>query len=109
MPNRDLIQFYPSPTREDGNASNRSKPGKPPKSNTNAFSNDASPPRHVRDILKSIMDIDFERVTADRSINPKKIPLNQVYQIIKEEASGARVTLDEVKNLIKYVRDKSSS
>ena len=36
------------------------------------------------------------------------MPLNQLYQILKEE-SNSKVTLDEVKTLVKHVRDKSGT
>ena len=53
------------------------------------------------------MDIDFERSCQERKFNPSKLSLNQVYQMIKEEAAGAKVTLDEVKALLQFVREKS--
>ena len=52
------------------------------------------------------MDIDFERAAIDRKLNPRKLALNQVYLIVKEEASGAKVTVDEIKALIRFVREK---
>jgi hypothetical protein len=33
--------------------------------------------------------------------------VNQVYNIIKDEAIGAKVTLDEVKNLFHFVKEKT--
>lgn len=103
---KDLIQFYPSPEQ----ASHRSKLGKPPKPAgfKDPFSQEMnSPPRPVRDILKQIIDIDFERHAEELNLNPRKVPINQVYNIIKEEAVATKVTLDEVRNLIGYVKEKS--
>lgn len=56
--------------------------------------------------MKAVMDIDFERAAIDRKLNPRKLALNQVYLIVKEEAAGSKVTLDEVKALLRFVRDK---
>jgi hypothetical protein len=42
----------------------------------------------------------------DRNLNPSKISLNQIYNIIKEEAVSVKVTLDEVRNLFNYAHEK---
>jgi hypothetical protein len=58
--------------------------------------------------MKNIAEIDFERVVQERNFNPHNIQLNQLYQIIREEApNGTKVTLDEVKNIVQHVREKS--
>ena len=61
----------------------------------------------MRDILALLSEFDLEREVSDRKLNPKSVPVSQLYQILKEQ-SNSRVTLDEVKNLAKHVRDKSS-
>ncbi len=60
----------------------------------------------MRDILALLSDFELEREVIDRKLNPKSVPVSQLYQILKEQ-SNSRVTLDEVKNLAKHVRDNS--
>ncbi len=56
--------------------------------------------------MKTLADIDFERLVEERHLDPSAVPLNQLYQIVREESSR-NVTLDELKNLLQHVRDKS--
>ena len=82
--------------------------GKPPKPFQNPFeaATSPSPPRPVRDILALLSDFDLEREVSERKLNPHSVPVSQLYQILKEQPNS-RVTLDEVKSLVKHVRDKS--
>lgn len=61
----------------------RSLGGKPPKpAFQNPFSTEGlspSPSRPIKDILKQIIEVDFERIVAEKQLNPKKLPVNQVY------------------------------
>jgi hypothetical protein len=45
---------------------------------------------------------------VERRLNPLRLALNQVFQLIRDEAAEAKVTLDEVKNLVRYVKDKTN-
>jgi len=56
--------------------------------------------------LALLSDFDLEREVSERKLNPHSVPVSQLYQILKEQ-SNSRVTLDEVKSLVKHVRDKS--
>jgi len=84
--------------------------GKPPKPFMNPFeaATSPSPPRPVRDVLALLTNLDIERAVVERRLSPKSVPVNQLYQILKEE-TNARVTLDEVKTLVSHVRDKSGT
>ncbi len=46
---------------------------------------------------------------VERRLNPLRLALNQVFQLIRDEAAEAKVTLDEVKNLVRYVMDKTNA
>ena len=45
---------------------------------------------------------------ADKKLNPHSVALNQLYNLIKEE-SVSKISLDEVKSLMNFVRDQSAS
>jgi hypothetical protein len=92
------INFYPKEERP--------KSGKPPKPEFKNPFEAGSPPRSVKDVLKTLADIDFERIVEERLLDPQAVPLNQLYQIVREESSR-NVTLDELKNLLQHVREKS--
>jgi len=92
------INFYPKEERP--------KSSKPPKAEFKNPFEAGSPPRSVKDVLKTLADIDFERIIEERQLDPQAVPLNQLYQIVREESSR-NVTLDELKNLLKHVREKS--
>ncbi len=99
------INFYPSPGHDE-----KRTLGKPPKPFMNPFeaATSPSPPRPVRDVLALLTNLDIERAVVERRLSPKSVPVNQLYQILKEE-TNARVTLDEVKTLVSHVRDKSGT
>lgn len=103
MREAEPINFYPSPKNEEKRSSS-----KPPKAFQNPFdaATSPSPPRPVHDILALLSDFDLDRAVQERHFDPTCLPVKDLYCILKEE-SNSRVTLDEVKTLVKHVRDKS--
>eukprot|EP00347_Sterkiella_histriomuscorum_P002106 403369452 len=76
-------------------------------------SKNQQPNRQPIDLLKLIVqsNIDFERIVKERQLNPLKLQVKDIYQILREEDPNTlnSISTDEVKQLIKFVRDKSSS
>ena len=53
----------------------------------------------MKDILKQIVNsgIDFERILEDKGMKSNRLPLNQLYTLLREEEALSSITLDEVK------------
>lgn len=62
----------------------------------------------MKQIVKS--GVDFEGVLKERQVNQQKIPLNLLYQILREEDPSLNsITLDEVKAVVEFVKEKSGA
>jgi hypothetical protein len=57
--------------------------------------------------MKGIVEVDFERAIQDKGFNMKTVAVNELYQIINEESPSLKITAEETRSLVKYVRDKS--
>lgn len=72
----------------------------------------ASPQRPAQDVLKSIIKsgIDFERAVKDRQINPSRVQINHLYYIIREEEPSLKdISLDDLKQVLAFVKAKSGA
>ncbi|CDW77663.1 UNKNOWN [Stylonychia lemnae] len=110
-PNKDIQSVMNSFIEEDHKVQ-KSPVSKPPKAVSHPFVlNNTQQARGIKDIMKLIVQsgLDFERAVKERQLNPKRLQLNQIYQLLREEEPSLKnVTLDEVKQLIRFVKDKSN-